>query len=317
MRMSMKKQPAARMREATRVPGYILCWRMTGYICLLIIVHCSGFGQDTVRQELSTNKKRTRTAIIISATGYSISMAALYQLWYKESGKQSFRFFNDNAEWKQMDKIGHFGSAFYLSYGAHKTLQWCGTEKRKADWIASATGFLALLPIEIFDGYSDAYGASAGDLTANAAGSLLFYGQQAIWGEIRVYPKFSFHPTAFADQRPELLGIDVISQLFKDYNGQTHWLSFDLDKFASLPKWLNIAVGYGAEEMIYARDQQNIEANYRPYRQYYVSLDPDLTAIRTRSKVVKTLLSLANIIKIPSPTLDMSNRGVRFRPFYF
>ena len=317
MRRSTKKQPKARMREATRLPDIFLRWLAAGCTWLLIISYHTGFCQDTARQESPINKKRTQTAIIASASGYALSMAALYHLWYKDSKTQDFHFFNDNAEWKQVDKIGHFGSAFYLSYGAHKTLRWCGAEKRKADWLASVSGFLVLLPIEIFDGYSDAYGASAGDLTANAAGSLFFYGQQAIWNDIKIYPKFSFHPTRFADRRPELLGDHIASQLFKDYNGQTYWFSFDLDKFASLPKWVNIAVGYGAENMIYARDHQNREANYHPYRQYYLSLDPDLTAIKTRSKMVKSLLFLANIIKIPSPTLEMSKHGIKFHAFYF
>ncbi|NJM25882.1 MAG: DUF2279 domain-containing protein, partial [Bacteroidia bacterium] len=109
-----------------------------------------------------------------------------------------------------------------------------------------------LVPVEIFDGFSDAYGASAGDLIADAAGPLLYLGQKALWQEVRIHPKFSFHQTRYAPMRPDLLGDNLTSEVLKDYNGQTYWLSVDVDKFIQFPRWLNIAVGYGAEEMITA-----------------------------------------------------------------
>jgi hypothetical protein len=174
-----------------------------------------------------------------------------------------------------------------------------------------------LLPVEILDGFSEAYGASTGDLVANALGPALFFGQQNLWREIRIYPKYSFHTTRFAAMRPEILGENTVSQTIKDYNGQTQWLSVDLDKFVTFPKWLNIAAGYGAENMIYARDQQNFDANLQPFRQYYLALDIDLTAIRTKSKTLKTILFLANMVKIPAPAISFSKNGTSLHPFYF
>jgi hypothetical protein len=115
-----------------------------------------------------------------------------------------------------------------------------------------------------------------------------------------------------------VLGDGLTSEILKDYNGQTYWLSVDMDKFIRFPKWLNLAAGYGAQGMIYARDRQNIEAGYRdPYRQYYLSLDFDLSAIKTRSKVVKTLIFVANMIKIPAPAIEFSSRGTRFHALHF
>ncbi|HZB11587.1 MAG TPA: DUF2279 domain-containing protein, partial [Chryseolinea sp.] len=72
------------------------------------------------------------------------------------------------------------------------------------------------------------------------------------------------------------------------------------------------------EGMIYARDYQNAEAGYaEPYRQYYLSIDFDLRAIRSRSKAVNTLLFFANMIKIPAPTVEFSKDGVKFKALYF
>jgi hypothetical protein len=273
--------------------------------------------EDTVTIDQEIHQKRLRTLVIGSSVGYGISMVGLYHLWYADAGRQSFRFFDDNAEWKQLDKAGHFFSSFYLSYGAQRALLWTGMPKKKADLIAASTGFLMLIPVEILDGFSDAYGASTGDLIANALGPAVFFGQQALWGEIRVYPKYSFHTTRFAAMRPEMLGENTISQIIKDYNGQTQWLSVDLDRFVKFPRWLNIAGGYGAENMIYARDEQNFGQNLQPFRQYYLALDLDLTAIRTKSKTLKTLLFLANMVKIPAPTISFSRKGTNFHAFYF
>jgi uncharacterized protein YfiM (DUF2279 family) len=244
-------------------------------------------------------------------------MAGLYKVWYKDSPHQSFAFFNDNAEWKQVDKAGHFFSSFYLSYSTKRALKWSGINSPKSDRISAVTAFLMLVPVEIFDGFSSAYGASTGDLAADAGGAALFYIQQMAWREVRIYPKFSFHFTDYAPLRPQVLGGSVPSQILKDYNGQTYWLSFDVDKFIRFPKWLNLAVGYGADQMIYARDFQNKQQGYYPYRQLYLSLDLDLTSIKTRSKALRTLIFVANMIKIPAPTLTFSKKGAGFKSFYF
>jgi len=264
------------------------------------------------------NKKRLRAMAISGTVVYAGTLAGLSHLWYANSESQPFRFFNDNAEWKQVDKVGHFYSAFYFSYGTSRALQWSGVQKKKSDLLGSLIGFGVMLPIEILDGFSKDYGASTGDLVANAAGSAFFLGQSRLWNEVRIYPKFSFSRTEYAELRSDLLGNDLTSEILKDYNGQTFWLSADMDKFISFPKWLNFAVGYGADGMVYARDHENVAAGYpEPFRQYYFSIDFDLTSIKSRSKVINTLLFLANMVKIPAPTVSFSKKEVKFHPFYF
>jgi hypothetical protein len=233
-------------------------------------------------------------------------------------GATPFQFFNDNSEWKQVDKLGHFFSSFYFSYGTSRALRWCNVQPKKSDLVGSLVGFGIMLPIEILDGFSEAYGASAGDLLANAAGAAFFLGQSRLWNDPRIYPKFSFHRTHYAALRPDVLGNDLTSEILKDYNGETFWLSADVDKFIKFPRWLNLAVGYGAEGMIYARDHQNIQAGYsEPYRQYYLSIDFDLRAIKSHSKTVNTLLFIVNMIKLPAPTVEFSSKGVKFHALYF
>jgi uncharacterized protein YfiM (DUF2279 family) len=290
-------------------------------ISVLLILFCYTGGAvaqstDSAR-EAGVNRKGLNQAIIGSTVLYGGALAGLHQLWYKNSQRQSFRFFNDNREWKQVDKIGHFYSSFYLSYGISRGLQHYSVDERKADLIGSISGFAVLIPIEIFDGFSTAYGASSGDLIADAAGSFLYLSQKYLWNEVRIYPRFSFHTTRYPALRPELLG-EGIEQLIKDYNGQTYWLTFDMDKFIRFPKWLDVSVGYGAEGMIYARDYQHAEVGFNePYRQYYLSLDLDFSSVKTRSKAVKTLFFFARMIKVPFPAVEFSSRGVRAHALYF
>lgn len=246
-------------------------------------------------------------------------MVVLGHAWYSDAPRTSFHFFNDAPEWKQMDKAGHFFSAFHLSDNSSALLRSCNVPKRKSDVIGAITGAVIMSSIEVFDGYSAAYGASLSDVAANVTGSFFYLGQSLAWNEVRIHPKFSFHHTALSNQRPDVLGSGA-SEIIKNYNGQTSWLSVDVAKFApasAWPKWLSIAGGYGAENMLYARDAQNLAVGLGPYRQYYLSLDVDFSAIPVRSKFLKAVFKVVNMIKVPAPTLEFSRHGVKAHALYF
>ena len=177
----------------------------------------------------------------------------------------------------------------------------------------------------MFDGFSAQWGASKGDLLANATGSGLYVAQQLLWKEQKIIPKFSFHYTPYASARPNLLGDNFANQIPKDYNGQTYWLSANIHSFFKsskvVPKWLNVAVGYGAEGMITGKDEF-VNTVFLPtdkrYRQFYLSLDVDLTKIETKSHFIKTILTVFNTIKIPAPTFEIKGLGgTKFHWVYF
>lgn len=282
---------------------------------LLLLCGEIAFAQPDSLQQLY--KKRQRTVIMGSSVAYSASMVVLTAAWYSQSDRQSFKFFNDAHEWKQMDKLGHTFSAFQVSAISSATWQWSGISKQKSDRIGSLISFGIMSSIEVLDGFSAGYGASVSDVVANAAGTGLYWGQQALWNETRIYPKYSFHRTHYAAVRPALLGNGLAEELLKDYNGQTQWLSVDMDKFVRFPKWLNISIGLGAEGMVYANDESNIAAGYNPYRKLFIGIDFDLTAFKSRSKALNTLIFVANMVRIPAPALEFSNRKTKAHLFYF
>jgi hypothetical protein len=76
------------------------------------------------------------------------------------------------------------------------------------------------------------------------------------------------------------------------------------------PKWLNIGLGYSVENIVWARDKIN------PYRQYFLSLDLDLTHIRTNNMLLRSLLYGINMIHLPSPALEMNKNRMKFHWFY-
>jgi hypothetical protein len=249
-------------------------------------------------------------------------MIALSEIWYKDQPKSRFHFFNDNHEWFQIDKTGHFTASFHESVFAVKALDWAGLSHKKSVVIGSLAGFIYQTPIEYFDGRSAEYGASIGDIVANAAGSALCLGQYLAWDEIRIQPKFSFHRTSLAPQRPSLLGKGLSEEILKDYNGQTYWLSANIYSFirnkesSTFPKWLNISFGYGAHNMLYAQKKDNEKAGLSPYRQYYLSMDVDFSKVKA-PKWVKIVLYPLNFIHIPFPALEYSENRIRFHALYF
>ena len=86
---------------------------------------------------------------------------------------------------------------------------------------------------------------------------------------------------------------------------------------------MNISVGYGAEGMITAKENDPIIQDlnlpdFNRYRQFYLSPDVALTKIKTDSRVLKTVFDVLEFVKIPMPTLEVDEKGkVKFHPIYF
>lgn len=272
----------------------------------------------------SVNVSRKNSVFITEVGMAAGALVGLNQLWYKDYPQSEFHFINDNSEWLQMDKVGHFYSAYHLNRLGCETMNWAGLPRNKQLIYGSALSFGFLTTVEVFDGFSQEWGASTGDIIANVSGTGLYVSQELLWKEQRIIPKFSFHTTKYAKIRPDALGESFNEQLLKDYNGQTYWLSVNLHSFfrnSKLPKWLNIAVGYGGNGMISGEEFVNSDSDL-PYvkrnREFYLSFDADLSKIETKSHFLKTFFSVINTIKIPAPAVKLGANGVvNFDCLYF
>ncbi len=285
------------------------------------------------------HKKRFWISTAIGTTIYGTASAGLWFAWYRDYPVGSFRFYNDWGEWRNVDKAGHLFTAWNEARWIYGGARWTGMNNRQAAWAGAAVGFGLQATIEIMDGFSAQYGFSVPDLAFNTLGAGAFLVQQLTWEEQRIvwkvsnsYPRYpdvyvapddgSGPPMRLSERAAELYGTGMAGRFIKDYNGMTVWASVNLSAFASakkgLPPWLNLAVGYGAENLYggysnaWPADDPRYflpEDRFPRYSQLYVSPDIDLTRIPTRSRLLKLLFGAINFVKIPAPALELNTLG--------
>ncbi|MFT5886262.1 MAG: hypothetical protein ACI9IP_002726 [Arcticibacterium sp.] len=261
------------------------------------------------------------SATIIAGGGiYAGVMANAYYLWYKDNPGSSFHWVNDNASWLQIDKVGHATTGYAFSEYSYNILSWAGLNNKKAAINGSLIGFGVLTSMEIVDGFQSEWGASWGDILANASGPLLYSIQQVVWEDQRVRMKFSYRPSEkYVSLNPSKLGDTHLRRVFSDYNSQTYWLTANVSSFISrptkIPKWLNIVFGYGGRGLGVPPqfdDSGIIVPDFIRTREYYLSLDVDLQRIPTKSKFLKTLFEVVGFVKVPFPAIEY-NKVDRFK----
>ena len=201
------------MDEPTRNKPIILkAYKIIVILQFFLCGHIS-FAQNSIENFLkpsdTLNKKRIKTLVISETAIGTATLIGLNQVWYADYPHSNFHFINDNAEWLQMDKVGHVFSSYHFgSFGAN-ALKWSGASRKSQLIYGSTLGLAFMTTVEVFDGYSANWGASLGDVAANVSGTALYVSQELLWKEQRIVPKFSFHTTQYASQRPNVLGSSI------------------------------------------------------------------------------------------------------------
>jgi hypothetical protein len=302
--------------------------RIFFFFIIIIFLAQQGRSQKISKPDsIPFNKKHLHEVIITESAIFAGTLYLLNNLWYKDYPRSSFHFFNDNNEWLQMDKCGHATTSCTIGSWGYEALKSCGVDNTKAIWYGGGLGSVYMLTIEILDGFSKEWGFSPGDFTANTFGSAVFISQQLAWNQQRIKFKWSYHQTIYPKYRSNELGNGITQTWLKDYNGQTYWLSGNIASFlhkdSKFPKWLNIAIGYGAEGMIGASSNPEtyngvVMPHFTRYRQFYIAPDIDFTKIKTKSKFLKGLLYMLNFLKFPAPAIEYSKENnFRFKALYF
>jgi len=272
---------------------------------------------DTSQSPQRINKKKLAVAIGTETAFYAGGLTYLQYIWYKDHEPVPFHFYNDNKGYLQIDKFGHTYGAYIESYIGYHWLRSAGVSKNKSLLYGGSLGLLLQTPIEIFDGIYEGWGFSWGDMAANAAGSALLIGQEALFDQQIVTYKFSFWRSEYSRNANGYLGDSFLESVFLDYNGHTYWLSTNLQSIApkiNLPPWLNIAAGYSANGMYgefknrtYYDGEIIPEASRQ--RQFLLSPDIDWTKIPTNRKLLKIVFRGMVFIKMPLPALELNSKG--------
>ena len=285
---------------------------------------------------LSKKRISNRTKIIAAThiAGYGGIMVGLYSTWYKNYPQTNFHSFNDIAEWKQIDKIGHAYTAYASGKASMELWRWAGVGRKKRIWLGGMSGAAYQTVIETLDGFSSQWGWSWGDFGANVVGSGMLIAQELAWDEQKIQFKFSFHRKNYSDptldQRSDkIFGKSLPERLLKDYNGQTYWLCANIKSLfpkSRLPQWFMVSIGTGAKGLFGANENTGKDASgninfARPdikrYRQWYLAPDIDLSKIKTKHKGIKLALNLLNVFKFPMPALEFSNGKFGFHVIAF
>ena len=282
------------------------------------------------------SKSRFWKSVGLSAGLYTAASVGLYQAWYRNYELGPFKLINDRQEWEHMDKLGHGYTAYHYARWSHQGLQWSGTRRGTRLALAWGTSMLLQSTVEVMDGYSQAWGFSWTDMAYNACGATLFVGQELLFREQRILPKFSAFrqnhsrqpvpslptdaaPASLHDRAVELYGDTPWERFVKDYNGQTVWLSTNPAVLAGFGEstpasWLMLSVGYSPRN-IYGALYNNWGFDNTTYfgeldaqreREWVLSLDIDFKRIPAKRPVVKTLLHLLNHMKFPAPALVLN-----------
>jgi hypothetical protein len=317
------------------------------FLILLLLAAglCPVAAQDTTQKLTfwdvpdSLHRGRFWTAAGTGTVAYTGTLLTLNNLWYTKYPRTSFHLFDDSREWQQMDKAGHMFTAYFEADWLYHIARWTGMREKSSIWAGALMATSLQATVETLDGFSSQWGFSLSDFGSNIAGGLLWASQQAGWKEQRIrmkvsstyrtYPAFPVYSnipdgmTTLDARAKDLFGKNILQSFLKDYNAQTIWLSFNVHSFlkeeSKFPKWLNVAAGYGAENMFggfenkWKEDDGSeyvLNENQFPrYSQYYISPDIDLSKIKTKSKFVNTLFCMLNIFKIPAPALEINGKG--------
>lgn len=312
-------------------------------ICVLLTLLLTVFGSSNLHSQKKSffapadtlDNARFYSALGLGVSSFTATSIGLYNSWYKEFEQSEFHLFNDWKEWQGMDKFGHAYTAYNLCQVGYRGARWTGMSKNSSLWFVGIGSTVIQSTIEIMDGYSTKWGFSIGDVIFNSLGTSSFILQQSFWDDQRIRLKISSSRKNYSDQiitNPitqrtiqdrafDLYGEGNLERFLKDYNAQTLWVSINPISFhpsIPFPKWLNIAIGYGAENMFggfentwdFDGDRHMAsDAEFPRHRQFFLSLDIDLQRIETKNHFLKMLMVIANGYKFPAPTIEYNSLG--------
>lgn len=289
---------------------YILFW--------FVSFTCSSQDSISYKHHPDINHQKIGRGIIYGSILYTGGMSYFNYQWFHGDERVPFYFSNDFRGYLQADKFKHLFGSYAEGYVGYNYLRNAGVRKKDALLFGATLGIVLQSPKELTDGHYVPGGFSWPDIAANVTGSALFIGQELLFDEQVLLYKFSFSRSEYAGKAPQLLGGNYLSSLSEDFNGQTYWLSFNINRIIlknKLPGWINIAAGYSVNGVL-GKYENPVSYNgillpvTERYRQYLLSMDIDWTKIHSRSRFLNIVLKGLTFIKLPFPAMEVNSKGM-------
>ena len=109
--------------------------RLTLFSFMFSVAFCGEAQRSFFTPSDSLNKNRFIGVSVGVGSVWAGSMVGLSQIWYADSEKTKWHAFNDSKDWLQMDKAGHYYTAYKLNQLTTDLFRWSGYNRRKSLWI--------------------------------------------------------------------------------------------------------------------------------------------------------------------------------------
>jgi hypothetical protein len=225
-----------------------------------------------------------------------------YQAWWENKGGR----FHSEVQWNyaaQLDKFGHMFAGYFTSYLGHEALITSGVGEGTAKWIAPLIGAAFTTYVEIEDGFAGGWGFDPTDQIANLTGAGLYAAQQYFPPLQNIGMKWSYWPTPDPTVGQRAHGTTVID----NYNSTSIWFSLNMANILPggiyWPRWLRLAVGYGATNT----NRKDANNQLLPAdRRIFVGLDYDLVElVPDIGPFGNWLVQTLNYLHLPAPALQV------------
>ena len=248
------------------------------------------------------------SATVLSVAAASLIPASLLtgiivlnqEAFWRYATEVPFHISNDPPYAMHIDKFSHLYISAAGSDGMREAYKLAGLSDGTAAWLASALSFAGGVAIELEDarhGDDPQYGFSPGD----AAGDLIGVSLPVLR---HYYPIFNRLDTKISIWPSEAYKSGAYKTIADDYESQYYWLSFDLHEVTPMPAWMNVAVGFGCENLM--RVAYSLPApGGPPYTDVYFAPDINLKGIPIEGVFWRSIAAVLSYVRIPFPALQV------------
>jgi hypothetical protein len=254
-------------------------------------------------QEDSASTVGIATASLVPASGITAIVVLNQQAFWKYATEVPFHVSNDPPYAMHIDKFSHMYMSALGSDGMRASYRLAGLSPGTSAWLGAGLTLLCGTAIELEDarhGDDPQYGFSPGDLAGDIIGASLPVLRNYYPMLERLDVKLSIWPSAAYKS-------GAYKTIADDYESQYYWLSMDLHDWTPLPKWLNVAVGFGCENL-YRDAYAHPSADGAPYTDLYIAPDINLRGLPIEGSAWRTVADILSYVRIPMPALQVYPR---------